>query len=106
MAREPVALNQTSAWDEVDALENQDTTALIVALLAGALGAFIVSWCLRWPKKRNGVDENCGFFLEGEGSWWSPSEESCFFPWLVFGGMVFLLVGCDRTICWENRRWS
>ena len=32
---------------EVDALENQDTTALIVALLAGALGAFIVSWCLK-----------------------------------------------------------
>lgn len=37
---------------EVDALENQDTTALIVALLAGALGAFIVSWfTLRWPEE-------------------------------------------------------
>ena len=31
--------------NQVDALESQDTTALIVALLAGALGAFIVSWC-------------------------------------------------------------
>lgn len=53
---------------EVDALENQDTTALIVALLAGALGAFIVSWLLEVAEETNGVDENFGwFFFGGEG---------------------------------------
>ena len=66
MLGNPLPLNQTLAWDEVDALENQDTTALIVALLAGALGAFIVSWCLRWPPaKPTALMRIVVFFLGG-----------------------------------------
>ena len=54
-----VAVNYVAVEDpnitagEVDALENQDTTALIVALLAGALGAFIAGLCCAWKVTRH-----------------------------------------------------
>lgn len=87
--------------EEVDALENQDTTALIVALLAGALGAFIVSWCLRWPKRRNGVEGNFVFVFFGGGGLGEVLVKRAVF----FRGW-FLVGWCFCWLVWQNNFWE